>query len=415
MTRAKRVSPSKTLLDQVRGATRLAVEATIKVADISEAAQHVIGGGPEVLGRPLQPLTKLFASPVYMAIRGMAGALGAVVDQALGALDPWQQQSAIERGPLLAIINGVVGDYLHATANPLATEMRLIYQRQCLDLSSSTWQNLLGGVQRLGLFVHGSCLDEACWSRGPHDHAAALAEDYDLMPLYVRYNSGKHISENGRELATMLESLVRHWPDPCGEIVVLAHSMGGLVMRSACHSAAAQGYSWPERVKALIMLGTPHHGAPLERAGSVIDTLLVSNRYSAPFASLGRLRSAGVTDLRYGYIEDQQWQGRDRFGLSPDLRMALRLPSGIDCFAVAGSIAGQLRSKMPGDGIVPVASALGLHREPALSLSFPADRQMIALGTSHLELLASRQVYTQIRLWLESHEPRQASTTGWRT
>jgi len=75
--------------------------------------------------------------------------------------------------------------------------------------------------------VHGLCLNDRHWRRDEHDHGAALADDLGLTPLYLRYNTGLHIGDNGRDFAKMLETLLRNWPRPVEELVILGHSMGG--------------------------------------------------------------------------------------------------------------------------------------------------------------------------------------------
>ena len=99
----------------------------------------------------------------------------------------------------------------------------------------------------------------------------------------------------GRELAEQLEQLVNEWPQPIDDIVLLGHSMGGLIARSACHYGLIEKRDWLGRVSTLITLGTPHHGAPLERIGNKVDHLLAISPYSVPFTRLGKLRSAGIT------------------------------------------------------------------------------------------------------------------------
>src|SRR5690606_10057172 len=115
-------------------------------------------------------------------------------------------------------------------------------------------------------------------------------------------------------------------------LAIVAHSMGGLVTRSACHYGMVEGHAWVRRLRALVFLGTPHHGAPLERVGNWVEVVLGSTRYSAPIASLARVRSAGVTDLRFGYIVDEHWQGRERFEIGRDARTPVPLPEGVDCY-----------------------------------------------------------------------------------
>ena len=238
------------------------------------------------------------------------------------------------------------------------------------------------------------------WTRHGHDHSAALARDLGYTPVYALYNTGLHISTNGRALAAEMERLVAAWPVPLDEIVLLGHSMGGLVARSACHAGDEAGHAWRPRLRALIALGSPHHGAPLERAGHGVDRALGLSPYIAPFRRLGRIRSAGITDLRFGNVLDEHWLGRDRFAHHGDPRRSLALPAGVACYAIAGTLATAAADRLPGDGLVPVASALGTHPNPALDLGFPDDHRFIALGTRHIDLLAAPAVHATMRTWL---------------
>ena len=87
--------------------------------------------------------------------------------------------------------------------------------------------------------------------------------------------------------------------------------MGGLVSRSACNVAEQTNMAWRSKLKNIVFLGTPHHGAPLERVGNWIDTTLGSNRVTKPFAAIGQIRSSGITDLRYGHVLASSWEGKD--------------------------------------------------------------------------------------------------------
>jgi hypothetical protein len=251
--------------------------------------------------------------------------------------------------------------------------------------------------------VHGSCLDDLQWNRLGHDHGAALARSLGFTPIHLHYNTGLHVSTNGRAFAGLLERLVAAWPAPVEELIILSHSMGGLVSRSACHAGEAAGHAWRRKLRRLVCLGSPHHGAPLERGGHWVDLLLGSNRYSAPLARLGMIRSAGVTDLRFGNVLDEHWEGRDRFAHSGHRPGRLELPAGVACYAIAATrSAGDAGSPLASDGLVPVESALGRHRDPTLRLGFPADHQWIGFGMDHLDLLSRPEVYARIEAWLSA-------------
>jgi hypothetical protein len=127
------------------------------------------------------------------------------------------------------------------------------------------------------------------------------------------------------------------------------------------------------------------------------------SRYTAAFARLGKIRSAGITDLRYGSLLDEDWVGRDRFAHARDTRRVLPLPGGVQCYAIGAAIpTGESVPSAPllGDGLVPLRSALGEHADPARSLAFPAAQQWIGYGMNHWDLLDRPDVYEQIRQWL---------------
>jgi len=392
-------------LHDLRGAARLAIEATRSVTALVEAMQHNVAAGPRILGRPLDGPNRLLARPIFRSIRGVTGLVGRSIDVALARLSPLLGESApgLEREAVLAVLNGVLGDYLAQSGNPLAIEMRLRHAGRPLVLERRALRRDFPRASgRLLVLVHGSCLSDRQWARPGHDHGAALARDLGFTPVYLHYNTGLHVSVNGRAFAALLEELVAAWPVPIDELAIVAHSMGGLVSRSACHYGEEAAHAWRRTLKKLVFLGSPHHGAPLERGGHWVDLLLGVSRYSAPLARLGKIRSAGVTDLRFGNVLDEDWKGRDRFAHASDLRTPLELPAGVRCYAVAATKAPAPGGKLPGDGLVPVDSALGRHPRPELTLGFPKSHQWIATRTGHIDLLGRAAVYRKIRSWLSS-------------
>jgi pimeloyl-ACP methyl ester carboxylesterase len=251
--------------------------------------------------------------------------------------------------------------------------------------------------------VHGLCMNDLQWHRDGHDHGRSLADSLGYTPLYLHYNSGLHISTNGHQLAEQLEHLIEEWPVPIRELAVIGHSMGGLVARSACHYAHLRGHDWPRQLQKLVFLGTPHHGTPLERAGSWVDALADISPYTAPFSRIGKLRSNGVQDLRYGTIVDTDWE--DDGPKTAHEQSPVPLPRGVRCFAIAArqhQQSGTPASSLWGDGLVPVQSALGQHEDPGLSLPIPPSHRQTYDGLTHFDLLGSQKVGDQIRRWLRS-------------
>jgi len=397
----------------LRGAAKLATEATTGLTDLVEAVHARIASVPGLPG-PADGRTRGIAGLVYKTVRGVTRVAGASVDTLLGALSPLLAPRAgaepglpsPEREALLAALNGVLGDHLARTANPLAIRMAFRHAGRALPLQREA---LAASLPQAGgrplVLIHGLCMNDLQWRRSNgHDHGAALADALGFTPVHLHYASGLHVSTNGRALAGQLEQLLAQWPHPVERFAIVAHSMGGLVARSALHYGRAAGHHWPDRLDDLACLGTPHHGAPLERAGQGIDLLLGATPYAAPFARLARLRSAGITDLRHGNVVDEDWSGGDRFEGAADRRQIVPLPAGPRHHAIAGmlgEVEGGLKERLLGDGLVPVASALGKHRVARRTLKFPAGRQRVFEQVGHLQLLSSGAVFEQLRDWLE--------------
>lgn len=393
----------------LRGAARLATDATVGLADLVEALHERIARLPGVPAPAEAGRTTGITGLVYRSIRGVTRVVGGSIDALLGLLAPTLAAGAKEplpqREALVAALNGVLGDHLAATANPLATPMTLRREGRALPLTGAA--ALAAQVPDAGgtvlVLIHGLCMNDLQWTRQGHNHGQALAGALGFTPVFAHYNSGLHVSTNGLALAQQLQALVQHWPRPVQRLVLLGHSMGGLLARSALHQATAAGHGWPTLLSDMVFLGTPHHGAPLERAGHGVDLLLSATPYAAPFARLGKVRSAGITDLRHGNLLEADWAGRDRFAHHGDHRQPVPLPARVRCFAVATTLGESktgLKGRLLGDGLVPLASALGQHREPARCLAFDPARQWVGHGIGHLDLLSHPDVAARLVGWL---------------
>jgi hypothetical protein len=413
--------PAGTLGD-VRAAVRLVIDGVHGVTGIVEAMHRRIAR----VAPPWRPLAEGNAGGipglVYRGIHGTTRLVGQGLDAALAGLQalpadklPGRQDalSRPRRDALVAALNGVVGDHLERTGNPLAIRMQLLRRDDRFDAA----QLPPPGPDVL-LLIHGLCMNDRQWTRAGHDHGQALAQALGFTPVYARYNSGLHISTNGRELALQLEQLLHDWPVPVQTLTIIGHSMGGLVARSAVHQATQAGMAWPRKLRRLVFLGTPHHGAPLERGGNWLHQGLGLSAYAAPLTRLSGLRSAGITDLRHGNLLGAE--GADSRFAARAAQAVLPLPAGVACYAVGGTLglspeAGETGTahahgrpaagRLPGlewlgDGLVPLASALGRHARPTRDLHIPASQTWTGRGIHHLDLLASQRVYQQLRRWL---------------
>jgi pimeloyl-ACP methyl ester carboxylesterase len=245
-------------------------------------------------------------------------------------------------------------------------------------------------------------MNDLQWEREGVDFGAVLERERGYTSIYLHYNTGRHVSTNGREFAQQLQDMLAQWPVPVQELVILGHSMGGLVTRSAFDCAEQAGHDWQRKLSKVVFLGTPHLGAPLERGGNWVHLITDLSSYSAPFSRLAKLRSAGITDLRHGSVRDEDWQGKDRFAHGPAPR-ALPLPQKVSCYTVAATIgrqAGAAADRLAGDGLVPLSSALGQHSDPARQLHFDSDKQATVVQTNHMQLLNSPEVRQHLLDWL---------------
>ncbi len=245
---------------------------------------------------------------------------------------------------------------------------------------------------RLAVFLHGLGETEFAW--GSPSYGERLHEDLGITPVFIRFNTGRHISENGASLAALLDEVVDDWPVEVERIALIGHSMGGLVARSACH----HGGDWTALVRHTVSLGTPHAGAPLEQAVHAMSAALHLVPETRPFARFLRRRSAGIRDLRRGSLVDEDWRDQDpdalrakalRRGSAARRRDALlrrrhdhaqrRRTRSAACWAT--------RSCSPR---APRAAAVGFEEANGLALG----------GTHHLALLNHPEVYDRLRSWL---------------
>jgi pimeloyl-ACP methyl ester carboxylesterase len=401
---------SSVSLSDVLGLGRLAMDGAGGLTGLVEDVHRSILETPGPFGYLAQAATGGVTAFVYRGVRGAFGLTGRGLGAAAALLDGDLDVQPISRGRAVAIaaLNGVVGDHLAETRNPLALKMQFRRQGTALTLERRALAKAFPeATGKLVVLVHGLCMSDLQWTRQDHDHGASLARDLGYTPIYLSYNSGLHVSTNGRAFAAAMETLVAEWPAEAAEVIVIGHSMGGLVARSACRLAEEAGHAWRKKLRKLVFLGTPHHGAPLERIGNWVDVILGKTPYAAAFARMGQIRSAGITDLRYGNLLDEDWRGGDRFARTADARQAVPLPDGVACYAIAATTArspGAWTDRVVGDGLVPVASALGRHAVPSRTLKFQSDRQWIACETGHFDLLGGGQVYQQIAKWVSDSE-----------
>lgn len=317
---------------------------------------------------------------VYAALKQLALAGGALVRRPVQAVDDpgWLQ--------LEAALNGVCGDKLARWGSPLAVPMRL------LDEAGQDLQVQAGG-KGLVLFVHGLCVSDQFWRHPVHDNLVSRLRAEGYQVGWLRYNTGLAIHENAQAFHARLSALGVTVP-----LQLIGHSMGGLLIRSACHLAVNDQAEWLRWLTHAAYIGAPHHGAPLERLGNKVNEMFTKLSYTHPLRHLGNIRSRGIKDLRHGCVtaaESEQMHD----GQHVDPRQTITpLPPHVHHFCIAGSLPSG--PGVVGDGLVPVNSALGEHPDPLLRLRAPSLQREYFPGRGHLELIRDEAVTAALRRWL---------------
>jgi len=322
---------------------------------------------------------------------------------------PWLRDAAT------GLLNGVVGDYLAEHQNALDLGMRLFLDGASLPNGGSELQAALAAATpKLCVFIHGLATTDWSWSIDAEKnhgdpsttYGTLMREELGYTPIYVCYNSGQHISHNGRRLADLLQILAQNWPGSPPQVTLVGHSMGGLVARSAAYYASQANLGWVENLTHVFCLGSPHLGAPLEKAGYLLTRVL--RWFDTPGTQIpGRIldvRSAGIKDLRHGDIIDEDWQ-TDIHNPGGDHRSAIPFVEHAGYYYVASTVSpnpDHPLGKVLGDWLVRLPSASGSHRLPTRRIPFPADSGAVFGGISHLQLANHPQVYASIKRWCET-------------
>jgi pimeloyl-ACP methyl ester carboxylesterase len=357
-------------------------------------------------GTPARLLHDAISSRMYHGVAEAFRLVGAFADAGLGRrkVPDGRALSSTPRGALLVgALTGLVGDRLESEGNDLhePTAARIGGRAVALDPHAlqAAYPDASG---RIAVFLHGLMESEFSWhvGEGP-GYGPRLRDELGFTPVELRYNTGRHISENGLELADVLEELAANWPVEVEQVALVGHSMGGLVARSACHQAVERGDAWVGRVRHVVSLGSPHMGAPLAQGVHWASAALNAVPETRPLASLLRRRSAGIRDLRQGSLVDADWRDRDPDALRAEACQEVPLLDGATHCFVAATVLPDPRhpvSRLVGDYLVLESSASGRSR--TRRIPFEAERGMVVGGTHHIALLNHPAVYDRLRDWL---------------
>ena len=310
---------------------------------------------------------------------------------------------------LQASLNGFWGDYLSRRNSRLDLGMTLRHHGRRLPATPEAFAAALPNpTNKVCVFVHSLAATEWLWSLSSQEHygdpdvtfGTRLRDDLGFTPIYLRYNTGRHISENGRALAKLLTEALDAYPVPVEEIALVGHSMGGLVVRSAAHYAGEHEEPWVAHLRHVACIGAPHLGAPLEKAVNLLTGVLknVEAAGAQVPAALLDSRSAGVKDLRYGYTVDEEWAGKDPDQVFADARRNVPLVDGVGYYFLAATISRDPEhplGQLLGDLMVRLPSASGEAPEHARRIDFSSGA--VFPGMNHVHIANHPDVYEALR------------------
>jgi pimeloyl-ACP methyl ester carboxylesterase len=404
---------AKGAADEVRSLARLAFR------ELSEAPSGLYGFHRAVAtrafratgpgGLPARVLHDAISARMYQGVGGAFRVIGAAADAGLGRrrVADGRALSSSPRGALVVgALTGLLGDALEREGSDLHQPMAVRIGGRPIAVDgpglAATYPHATG---RLAVFLHGLMESEFSWriGAGPAGatYASGLRRDLGFTAVELRYNTGRHISQNGLELADLLDEVVAAWPVEVDRIALIGHSMGGLVARSACYQGSERGDAWVGRVRHVVSLGSPHMGAPLAQGVHWASAALGALPETRPLASFLRRRSAGIRDLRQGSLVDADWKDRDPDALRAEACQEVPLLDGATHCFVAATVSGNPRSpigRLLGDVLVLENSASGRSR--TRRIPFEAERGMVVGGTHHIALLNHPAVYDRLRDWL---------------
>ena len=419
-----------------------AIEETTNLVERTHASVARKSFRPLTAVAPIAPWAKTVqavhdtvATGSYAAVRGVSRGVGKlldagtdlVADRLLDAPEAAPSATQASRARLIdnaeGAVNGFWGDYLSQRQNGLDLGMTLRHQGQVLPVERAALTRAYPPASgRLAVFIHGLSSTEWSWNssaerfHGDPDvsFGSLLQADLGFTPLYVRYNSGQHISHNSRLLSALLAQLVAEYPVAVEEIALIGHSMGGLVARSAAFRGQTDGEPWVRNLRHIFCLGTPNLGAPLEQSVNLLTSVLgaVDTAGTQVPAQVLKTRSAGIKDLRFGYTLDEEWQGKDPDALLKNYRQDVPLVDGVGYYFVAATLtedAGHPLGLLLGDLLVRPPSAAGHASQPARRIPFHAGQTLN--GLNHFHLTNHPQVYAVIRQCIEASQPA-ADTAG---
>ena len=206
----------------------------------------------------------------------------------------------------------------------------------------------------------------------------------------------------------MLDDLVTAWPCGVEELVLVGHSMGGLVARGACHYAELDRRRWTDAVRHVFCLGTPHLGADLERGANALSWAFVKLPETRALGKFLNARSVGIKDLRFGSCLEEDWCDCDPDEYLGDRCQEVPFLPDANYYFIAATLNEGPVGTLIGDLLVRIPSASGRGTGKGRRIPFEVDNGCELSGLTHFDLLNHPAVYDQLRTWIMRPPARRA-------
>ena len=161
---------------------------------------------------------------------------------------------------LAPILHGAIGYKLAGFTEQTSIKLSFRMNRKDVGVRDLPLAGRPGLRHTVVVFIHGMMYDEVVWispSRGTEGFGPLMEKEVGVTPLYIRYNSGRHISQNGRELSGLLQDVVGRYGNSIESISIIGHSMGGLIAKSACHYGGQHKHKWMKKLSHMFLIGVP--------------------------------------------------------------------------------------------------------------------------------------------------------------
>jgi pimeloyl-ACP methyl ester carboxylesterase len=382
---------------------------------IKEMHEGIASRPFEVLGPSAAParaihdgVSRAVYGGVRTGLRAAARRSAALLAQRAG--DDGPALAATPGGSLvLGALHGIYGNHIDDRGSQLTLNMEIRRHGAEIPPTPDALQTAFpDATSRIVVFVHGLCENDESWRHFPlrgdrtrrRTYGERLQDELSFTPVNLRYNTGLRISQNGRRLAELLDDLVDGWPCGVEELVLVGHSMGGLVARSACHYAEQDRRRWTDAVRHVFCLGTPHLGADLEKGANALGWAFGRLPETRALGTFLNARSVGIKDLRFGSCVEEDWCDCDPDEYLRDRCQEVPFLPHANYYFIAATLNEGPVGNLIGDLLVRIPSGSGRGSGKGRLIPFEVDNGLELTGLTHFDLLNHPAVYEQLRTWI---------------